>query len=288
MHDTLRTTLRIAIVLAGGAASLLVLPPAFAQDAAPSASEMDEPPSQCRAIASLMPNATFAQADGESRGLFQDRSRDRETTITYVTHSTFVIESPDGVTVATDYAGYSGEFLPDIVTMNKAHGSHYTLNPDPAIASVLPGWNPEGGPARHRVVDGDVYVRNVPTDIRSYGGMEPDGNSIFIVETGGLCIGHLGHLHHMLTEDDYAAIGRLDILMVPVDGGMTMSQSSMGEIADRLRSSIVLPMHRFRGPIERFLDRMPGFAVERPASRAITVSPATLPRQPTVIVLEGV
>ena len=45
------------------------------------------------------------------------------------------------------------------------------------------------------VVD-DVYIRNVPTDIRNGGAMEADGNSIFIFEVAGLCIGHLGHLHH--------------------------------------------------------------------------------------------
>ena len=42
----------------------------------------------------------------------------------------------------------------------------------------------------------DVYIRNVPTDIRSWGGeLERDGNSIFIFEVADLCIGHLGHLH---------------------------------------------------------------------------------------------
>ena len=269
-------------------AGLVLTPSAQAQDG-PQAELQDEPPSQCRAIAQGLPNATFAQAQPQGRGLFDNQTGDRETTITYVTHSTYVIESPDGVTIATDYAGYSGAFQPDIVTMNKAHGSHYTLNPDPSIPHVLPGWDPEGaGPARHRLFEGDVYVRNVPTDIRSWSGMEADGNSIFIFETGGLCIGHLGHLHHRLTEDDYSAIGRLDIVMVPVDGGMTLSQEGMGEIADRLRSSIVLPMHRFRGPIERFLDKLPDFAVERRDSPSLTVSPRTLPRQPSVIVLQGV
>ncbi|MEE2951173.1 MAG: MBL fold metallo-hydrolase [Pseudomonadota bacterium] len=267
---------------------LFLAPSAHAQEAS-QADPQDEPPSQCRAIAQGLPGATFAQAQPQGRGLFDNQTGDRVTTITYVTHSTYVIESPGGITIATDYAGYSGAFQPDIVTMNKAHGSHYTLNPDPSIPNVLPGWDPTGaGPARHRLFEGDVYVRNVPTDIRSWSGMEADGNSIFIFETGGLCIGHLGHLHHRLTEDDYSAIGRLDILMVPVDGGMTLSQEGMGEIADRLRSSIVLPMHRFRGPIERFLDKMPDFAVERRDSPSLTVSPRTLPRQPTVIVLQGV
>ena len=69
---------------------------------------------------------------------------------------------------------------------------------------------------------GDVFIRNVPTDIRNfryYGfgrgdldlPMQKDGNSIFIFEVAGLCIGHLGHLHHKLDESHIAAIGRLDV-----------------------------------------------------------------------------
>ena len=257
---------------------------------AQTASDPRDRPSQCRAIASLMPKATFAQFSPSERGLFDGRTGDRTVTITYVTHATFVIESPGGVRAATDFAGYAGPVLPDIVTMNKAHSSHNTPFPDPAIRNVLRGWNPEGdGPATHALTVGDMYVRNVTTDIRSWGGqMEADGNSIFIFEVAGLCIGHLGHLHHGLTDDDYSAIGRLDILMVPVDGGMTMSQEGMGEIAERLQSRIILPMHRFAGPIERFLAKLPGFDVEWRGEDRITVSVKTLPDRPTVIVLPGV
>ena len=80
--------------------------------------------------------------------------------------------------------------------MNKAHRTHYTDFPDPGIEYVLRGWNPDGGPAKHALVVDDVYIRNVTTDIRSWAArLERDGNSIFIFEVAGLCIGHLGHLH---------------------------------------------------------------------------------------------
>src|SRR6202035_1369095 len=47
----------------------------------------------------------------------------------------------------------------------------------------------------------DVRVRNVPTNIRSFGGgTERYGNSIFVFEIANLCIAHLGHLHHTLTQ----------------------------------------------------------------------------------------
>lgn len=212
-----------------------------------------------------------------------------EVRITYLHHATYLIETGQGVRIATDYAGYSGAGpVPDVVTMNKAHSTHYTDTPDPAIGTVLRGWNPEGGAARHNVTVGDVLIRNVPTDINRFGTFEADGNSIFIFEADGLCIGHLGHLHHKLTEEDYAAIGRLDVLMVPVDGSWTMSQRGMGEIAERLHASVVLPMHRFRTPIERFLEQIPDFGVERRAEDTLTLSARTLPKQPTVILLKGV
>src|SRR6266545_5278887 len=83
-----------------------------------------------------------------------------EVQLTYVGHSTFLIESPGGVKIATDYAGYSGGVVPDVVTMNHAHRTHYTDMPDRAIKYVLRGWNPQGGPAQHDLQVGDVHIRN--------------------------------------------------------------------------------------------------------------------------------
>ncbi len=40
--------------------------------------------------------------------------------------------------IATDYAGYAGGGT-DVVTMNRAHPTHFTDRPDPAIRHVLRG-----------------------------------------------------------------------------------------------------------------------------------------------------
>ena len=54
--------------------------------------------------------------------------------LTYIGHATFLIESPQLVRIATDYNDYvRPPILPDIATMNHAHDTHYTDNPDPAI-----------------------------------------------------------------------------------------------------------------------------------------------------------
>ena len=170
-----------------------------------------------------------------------------EVKINFIGHSTYLIESPGGVTIATDYNGvYRPPVTPTVVTMNRAHSTHFTLNPDPAIQYVLHGWSDTPGEkAEHRVLVGDVYIRNVATDIRNrwgdYESFQENGNSIFIFEVAGLCIGHLGHLHHELTDTHYAEIGRLDVLMVPVDGGLTMGADSMSRVVKRLRSALILP-----------------------------------------------
>ena len=68
--------------------------------------------------------------------------------ITYVGHSTFLLESPQLVRIATDYNDYvRSPVLPDIITMNHAHSTHYTDYPDPAIKHVLRGWEPDTGAA---------------------------------------------------------------------------------------------------------------------------------------------
>lgn len=269
--------MRLSAVIAFCAVSLL---PALAR------ADDDPVPSRCVAIANALPDVTYAAFTPAQTFV------DGNVTITYAGHSTYVIETPAGVRIATDYSGvYGRDPLPRVATMNKAHRTHYTDAPDPAIEYVLPGWNPEGGPARHRLVVDDVYIRNVPTDIRHWGdaGMERDGNSIFIFEVAGLCIGHLGHLHHPLTDAHFGAIGRLDIVMVPIDGGLTLSLPAMTELATRLYSSMVLPMHRHSTPIAAFTAGMgEGFEVEFRGSRSLEVSLRTLPSRPTIVVLGGI
>ncbi|MBU1211638.1 MAG: MBL fold metallo-hydrolase [Alphaproteobacteria bacterium] len=212
-----------------------------------------------------------------------------EVLITYVTHATFRIATAAGTTIATDYAGVAGRGrLPDVVTMNHAHETHYTDFPEKEIAHVLRGWNPAGGPARHNLNVGDVLIRNVPTDIRTWdGGREEHGNSIFIFEVAGLCIGHLGHLHHELSPEDLATIGQLDVVMAPVDGTFTLDQPSMVKTLKVLKARIVIPMHAFgASSLASFVQKMSAdFAISYQDKSELNVTAAGLPETPTVMVL---
>ncbi|GIT91031.1 Zn-dependent hydrolase [Jannaschia pagri] len=211
--------------------------------------------------------------------------------LSFIDHAMFMLETAGGLRAVTDYAGFIGATsVPDVVTMNRAHITHWDPTPDPAIPHVLPGWSERvGEPANHYLDLGEMLVRSVSTDIRTSvgNGVERNGNSIFVFEVGGLCIGHLGHLHHEPTEAQYAALGRLDVVMAPVDGGLTLDLDTMTKVLTRLRSSVVLPMHWWgEGTLQRFLAGMSGtFAVDRRQSSHIEVSLRTLPDRPTIVVL---
>jgi len=211
--------------------------------------------------------------------------------VTYAGHSTFLIESPRLVRIATDYNDYvKSPILPDIVTMNRAHSTHYTDYPDPGIAHVLRGWAPEGAPARHDVQVKDVRVRNVPTNIRDWGGGTlRHGNSIFIFEVANLCIAHLGHLHHTLTQQQLNEIGRVDVVFVPVDGSATLDLDGMIEVLQALKAPLMIPMHFFSAfTLNRFLARAKEtWDVEIAQIPSLVVSKATLPAKPKVVVLPG-
>jgi L-ascorbate metabolism protein UlaG (beta-lactamase superfamily) len=242
-----------------------------------------------------IPSHCIALAEGPAQVIpaaFGAPLADDTVRLRYIDHSMYLLETPGGLTAATDYTGYLGvpDVVPDVVTMNNAHTTHWVGRPDARIPNVLRGWPVNGTPANHELDLGEMLVRNVTTDRRPRLG-EADGeeaNSIFIFEVAGLCIGHLGHLHMIPTDEDFASIGRLDVVMVPVDGGVTMRVGDMAQVVRRLRSSVVLPMHWFSGAsLEVFLADMEAeFDVVRLDQPDIELSRDSLPSRPTIMVLQ--
>ncbi|OOY06142.1 MBL fold metallo-hydrolase [Thioclava sp. F28-4] len=241
--------------------------------------------SHCIAIADAAPGIEYLH-----KASWSDPVPEQSVRLHYIDHSMVLLQTEGGLSVVTDFNGWTGgaRFAPDYVTMNHAHSSHMTdMIPEGTVA--LKGWSGQFGVAAEHHLDlGEMLIRNVPTAIRSFGGVEENGNSIFVFEVAGLCIGHLGHLHHEPDPAQYAALGRLDVVMAAVDGSYTVDQPTMIRILNRLRSRIVIPVHWFGEPtLQRFLDGMKDeFAVERPGVSEVIVSLRTLPREPTVMVLE--
>ncbi|SLN57895.1 hypothetical protein PSA7680_03043 [Pseudoruegeria aquimaris] len=256
--------------------------------AASSLAAQERRPSHCIALADAAPGVSSLQKASFTAPVEAETLR-----ITYVDHATFLLQTAGGISVATDYTGYLGlvNFVPDVVTMNHAHSSHWTARPDPRIPHVLKGWGDGRTPADHHLDLGEMLIRNVPTDIRSrYESdfVETGGNSIFVFEVAGLCVGHLGHLHHEPDAAQYAALGRLDVVMAAVDGGMSLDTATMMKMLTRLRASVVIPMHWFgRATLDGFLAGMSEhYVIEQRGKATYTASLRGLPREPTIVVLE--
>lgn len=206
--------------------------------------------------------------------------------LTYLGHSSFLIETPEAVTAVTDYNGYHrAPFAPTIATMNNAHSSHYSSSPEPEIAHALKGWNPLGGYATHDVTVRDLRVRNIPTAVHGRYGAQELSNSIFVFETAELCIAHLGHLHHLLTDGQVAELGRIDVLLVPIDGSFTIAQELIMDVIEQINPSVVVPMHYFGETVlSRFLAlAAPRWAIVRTATPSIVLSRASLPHREVLV-----
>jgi L-ascorbate metabolism protein UlaG (beta-lactamase superfamily) len=248
----------------------------------------DRRPSHCIALANSAPGLIY----GHPRARLREPLAAETVRLSYIGHAMFLLQTQGGLSAVTDYTGFLGtaDFVPDVVTMNHAHDTHWTARPDPRIPHVLRGWGPREEGIDHHLDLGEMLVRNVNTDIRSSFdiGIEKNGNSIFVFEVAGLCIGHLGHLHHEPDAAQYAALGRLDVVMAAVDGGTTLDLPTMIRVLERLRASVVVPMHWFgRGSLDLFLQGIEGtFDIRRTEDTSLEISLRNLPSRPTVVVLQ--
>ena len=274
---------------------LLAIPTLIAATVPVAAQDAPKPASRCLALAQSLPGARYADLRPRLQPAAYTPAQGQEESvrIRFVGHSTYLIESPGGLLIATDYAGWAGQrdgrsVTPDVVTMNRAHSSHWTMSPSPEIGTVLPGWGEGGGPADHFLRVEDVVIRSVPTDIRGFReGRVAGGNSIFVFEMANLCIGHLGHLHQILDQEDLAVLGQLDIVMVAVDGRYTMSREAVAETLGVIRARLVLPMHYFgQRTLQEFLLTMQdSHVIELSDGPEVVISVATMPEVPTVLVI---
>lgn len=234
--------------------------------------------------------ACLPVASGEARVIPAAWPSEGSLRLSFLGHSSFLLETSGGASAITDYNGaIELPYLPDVATMNNAHRTHYTDSPDPAIAQVLRGWSDGIEPTLYDLQVKDLTIRNVPTNIRSVGGTRTNGNSIFVFEAAGLCVAHLGHLQHPLTETDVAELGVIDVLLAPVDGSYTIGLDGILEVIRQINPAVVLPMHYF-GPaaLGRFLNGITarGWQVDTRTDPRLDVDRTSLPYR-SVIVLPG-
>ena len=56
-------------------------------------------------------------------------------------------------------------------------------------------------------------------------------------------IAHCGDLGHLLSDKEITALGRIDILLIPVGGHFTIDTEQATEITQKIGPKIAIPMH---------------------------------------------
>ncbi len=163
--------------------------------------------------------------------------------VEYVGHASFVIESPSGQRVVIDpfnsnrWLGYAyPEVAGDVVLVSHPHydhdASYYWGDSVPVFRE----------PGRYQV--GDFSITGFEgRHADPYGKDFERKNTIWVIETGGLRIAHLGD-NGPLSEAQARGIGRVDVLMLPADGDdHILKPHEIAAAREATGDPLVIPMH---------------------------------------------
>jgi len=208
--------------------------------------------------------------------------------------SMFLLTSPAGITVLLDPFNDIGYTVPppldtDAATITHEHPDHNNDALGGSTATVLRGLTSDGWADIDETV-GDVRVSSVQTYHDDTQGSQLGRNAAFVIETVGLRIAHLGDLGHMLDDEQAAAIGGVDVLMVPVGGTFTLDGAGATTVAEQLGPKMVFPMHyqtaAAGGALANADAFLAGKTVQQVGSTDIRIARAELPAELTAFVLD--
>lgn len=166
--------------------------------------------------------------------------------IQYYGHSCFKIttkpagRATDDITVFLDPFDKETGLRPpqghaDLVLVSHGHHDHnnfLALKDNPVIIDTpgeysIKGINLVGIDSFHDEVSGEKRGKN----------------TIFVFESEGIKICHLGDLGCDLTSKQLDEIDGIDVLLIPIGGKYTIDGKKAAEIAKRIEPSVVIPMH---------------------------------------------
>jgi L-ascorbate metabolism protein UlaG (beta-lactamase superfamily) len=212
--------------------------------------------------------------------------------IKWLAHAAFLITADSGTRIVTDpYETSNGlkhgeiKEAADIVTVSHAHGDHNNAAAVKGNPQVLDKAEVKG------IKDKSIKIKAVPTAHDDAGGSQRGPNIIFYFEVDGVNVCHCGDLGHLLTDAQVKAIGKVDVLMVPVGGSFTVDAAAATKVCEQLKPKIILPMHykteKIGLPISGVDDFLKGKSnVTRAAGSEIEVKAGKLPASAQIMVLK--
>ena len=207
--------------------------------------------------------------------------------IRWLGHSCFLFTNQDGVKLVTDpFNERVGLPLPnveaDVVTVSHHHHDHDYVQ---AISGNPQVVDSEG---LHKI--SDLNIKGTLTYHDQEQGAKRGNNMLFAFSMDGVRAAHLGDLGHILTSEQLADIGPIDVLCIPIGGFYTIDAQQSSEVIRQLNPKIILPMHyklddSITLPIAG-LNSFLGYFPQVERRKDLDITKDSLPREQTVIVLE--
>ena len=188
----------------------------------------------------------------------------------------------------------------NVVLVSHPHNDHNQpeILEDSKAARVFEGVTVgKNGKQDWKAIDEKVIttrIRTMGTYHDAMNGMQRGKNSVFVVEADGLVFCHLGDLGHELTPEQVKAIGKVDVLMVPVGGIYTINGETAKKVVAQLKPRLyVVPMHYavpgyddLLGPDE-FLEDQPKDRIKKMTDTNELVIPIDMkaPDAPSIVLL---
>jgi len=165
--------------------------------------------------------------------------------------------------------------------------NHHSLN---NIKTVLGNPFIIDGPGEYEIKE--VFVRGIDSYYDSSFEKEKVINTIYVFETEGVRICHLGNLGQKeLTSEQIEQIGGIDILMLPISNVYAFSAKEAAEIISQIEPKIIIPMHYQIPKLKLNLDSLDKFlkivgikAIE-PQNKLIIKKKDIFEQDPKIIIL---
>jgi L-ascorbate metabolism protein UlaG (beta-lactamase superfamily) len=225
-------------------------------------------------------------------------SQTTEVNLRYIGHASFEWITPKGTKIIIDpynnswWSHWFDQSFPpltaDLVLVTHPHFDHNAVNKIMGTPEVM---NQPGVKEENDYIVYGISGHHARSD--KYG----HENTIFVVEINGIRFCHLGDNDADITDELKQQLGRIDVLLIPVDESEHLL--TLGEVAmviERLAPRIVVPMHYFNPgltsncstlqPINKWLNQQSRLKKIPPEGVRLTID--ALPSEREVWVFERV